>query len=61
MLFVSMVLQFACTSEQLKGNTYQALHKHQQIQCQQEGRGNCLEYESYFEYEKKRKEAHQFK
>jgi len=58
-LFAGLALQTACSSEQLKANTYDALHRHQQIKCQEEGRADCPGYEAYPEYEKKQKEAQQ--
>ena len=56
-IFVVLVLQTACTSEQFKNTTYRAIHDRQQQQCREEGRQDCPRAESYSDYEKKRKEA----
>ena len=58
-LFAGLALQVACSREQLKANTYEALHKREQIKCREAGRKDCLGYESYPEYEQKRKEVEQ--
>ena len=58
-LCVALVLQTACSSEQFKRTTYDALHERQLQQCREEGRQDCQRSESYDEYERKRNEAQQ--
>ncbi len=59
MLFAGLTLQVACSHEQLKANTYEALQRHEQIKCREGGRPDCPGYERYPEYEQRRKAAQQ--
>jgi len=56
-LIFGLLLLTACSSENLKRNTYQSLQIMQQRECQQRpGDKNCPEPESYNKYEKQREE-----
>lgn len=56
-IFVVLLLQTACSSEQFKRTTYQALHDRDLQQCREEGHQDCPRADTYSDYEIKRKKA----
>lgn len=60
LILLSVQLLLAgCSSEQWKAGTYEALHKREQIKCREAGHGDCPGYDSYPDYQRKRKETQQ--